>query len=152
LPTFPSFLLMSIFQINSYTLFRCIAISGQDKCNANGELKIENGEFIWNGEIGPDRYRVENGELNSSWGFGRVVERETFGIAVSVKSSDMDVGFVRGSRSYGEVGYLDADGRIILVRGWPMVGRELKVWALEDLLPAARLERNSLNWLNHGVG
>jgi hypothetical protein len=31
LPTFPSFLLMSIFQINSYTLFRCIAISGQDR-------------------------------------------------------------------------------------------------------------------------
>jgi hypothetical protein len=35
LPTFPSFLLMSIFQINSYTLFRCIAISGQDKLSAS---------------------------------------------------------------------------------------------------------------------
>jgi hypothetical protein len=52
---------------------------------------------------------------------------------------ERDVG-VR-SRSFGEVGYLDADGRIVVVHGWPLVERDRKVWALEDLLPAGRLER-----------
>jgi hypothetical protein len=152
----------------------------------NGELKIENCGAISEANGGNLReksegLRVVNGV---SVGFGRRFENDGFyGLGGLVgedfvyfgSSADVlgfrervvisplpvverDVG-VR-SRSFGEVGYLDADGRIVVVHGWPLVERDRKVWALEDLLPAARLERyleryleqNLQNLQNHTVG
>ncbi len=45
------------------------------------------------------------------------------------------------TRSFGQVGYKNANGQIIVVKGWPEIGREIKVWALEDLHPPALLRR-----------
>jgi hypothetical protein len=45
----------------------------------------------------------------------------------------------RNRPSFGKVGYLDAEGKIVIVEGWPKVGKEIKVWSLRDLLPPGRL-------------
>jgi hypothetical protein len=44
-----------------------------------------------------------------------------------------------GRLERGKVGYLDAEGEIVIVEGWPLVGSEIKVWDLEKLLPTGKL-------------
>ena len=143
----------------------------------NGELKIENCGAISeaNGSKSMEQPEGGRGANGLPIAFGRRFQNDGFyglgGLVVEDfvyfgSSADVlgfrervvisplpvverDVG-VR-SRSFGEVGYLDADGRIVVVHGWPLVERDRKVWALEDLLPSGRLEQYLEQYLEQNL-
>jgi hypothetical protein len=59
---------------------------------------------------------------------------------LGARDQGLGVSPIAGDRPwFGKVGYLDAEGEIVIVEGWPLVGKEIKVWDLEKLLPPGKL-------------
>jgi hypothetical protein len=76
-------------------------------------------------------------------GQGSEMEFERLGArdrGLGARDQGLGASLIAGDRPwFGKVGYLDENGEIVIVEGWPEVGREIKVWNLERLLPPGKL-------------
>jgi hypothetical protein len=82
---------------------------------------------------------VAGGEEVRGQGSEMEFERVAANLSLSQSLSPETEGCAR--MHMGKAGYLDGNGEIVIVEGWPLVGREIKVCNLEKLLPPGRLVR-----------